>query len=190
MFGEKAVSLVKELHRCPDEQLHPVNEDLLRQVYAEMGALFEANKSDIEINDDNKMIPSIHLRHSALEHNRRCVLAYLKQRLNRITQFRWDHGAVLPEEIQVNMQEHEKQWFNKYNKSLANYMLSMNGLDITQNTVPPKSLKIQVRCLEEYGELETDSGDIVMLTLNSEHYLPLSECEHLIKQGVLQHMGS
>ena len=139
-----------------------------------MGALFEANKSDIEINDDNKMIPrcvemnisfrfsfvksknqqlfarpafycynyinlfysynyinffsnyinlfsnyinlfsnlppftcSIHLRHSALEHNRRCVLAYLKQRLNRITQFRWDHGAVLPEEIQVNMQEHE-----------------------------------------------------------------------------------
>ena len=50
---------------------------------------------------------SIHLRHSALEHNRRCVLAYLKQRLNRITQFRWDHGAVLPEEIQVNMQEHE-----------------------------------------------------------------------------------
>ena len=50
---------------------------------------------------------SIHLRHSALELNRRCVLAYLKQRLNRITQFRWDHGAVLPEEIQVNMQEHE-----------------------------------------------------------------------------------
>ena len=30
---------------------------LFVQVYAEMGALFEANKSDIEINDDNKMIP-------------------------------------------------------------------------------------------------------------------------------------
>ena len=46
-----------------------------------------------------------------------------------------------------------------------------------------------MRCLEDYGELETDSGDIIMLTVNSEHYLPLSQCETLIKQGVLQHIG-
>ena len=26
------MSLVKEFHRCPPEQLHPVNEDLMRQV--------------------------------------------------------------------------------------------------------------------------------------------------------------
>lgn len=169
-----------------------------------MAALFEANKTDIENREDindNKTIPSIHMRHSALEMDRRCVLAYLKQRLNKITGFRWNHGAVLPEEIQVSLQEHEvrggvrggwggsshifnfffnifniwkkyfkllnlkwepgrtqypnatyfksniwfqKQWFNKYNKSLATYMLSLRGLDITQNTVPPKSLKIQV----------------------------------------------
>ena len=32
MFGEKAVSLVRELHRAPAEQLPPLNEDLLRQV--------------------------------------------------------------------------------------------------------------------------------------------------------------
>ena len=47
----------------------------------------------------------------------------------------------------------------------------------------------QVRCLQDYGEFETEAGDMVMLTLNSEHYLPQSECEHLIKQGVLQHVG-
>ena len=32
MFGEKAISLVKEQHRCPSEQMCPLNEDLLRQV--------------------------------------------------------------------------------------------------------------------------------------------------------------
>jgi hypothetical protein len=52
---------------------------------------------------------------------------------------------MIENELPDNQQSFlQKQWYNKYNKSLANYMLSLNGLDITQNTVPPKSLKIQV----------------------------------------------
>lgn len=188
MFGEKAVALVRELHRAPPEQLPPLNEDLLRQALAEMNALFDANRAAFTL-DDDKLFPSIHMRHTAIESNKRCILAYLKQRLNRVVSFRWDYGAVLPEEQQMNLHEHEKKWFSRYNKALASFMISLNGLDLTQNRVPPKTLKVQVRCLEDYGELETESGDIIMLTLNSEHYLPLSQCETLIKQGVLQHIG-
>lgn len=39
-------------------------------------------------------------------------------------------------------------WFNKYSKSLANYMKSIgdnHGLNLTQDTKPPKSLYIEVR---------------------------------------------
>ena len=39
------------------------------------------------------------------------------------------------------------QWFNKYNKSLANYMRTIGGqggLDLTQDIMPPKSLYIEV----------------------------------------------
>ena len=79
-----------------------------------------------------------------MERNQRCALAYVKERVNRLHRYRWDFGAVLPEDLQVNMHEQEKQWFNKYNKSLAAYMVSIGGLDITQNTVPPKALKVQV----------------------------------------------
>ena len=39
------------------------------------------------------------------------------------------------------------QWFNQYKKSLANFMRSVGGeegLDITQDMKPPKSLYIEV----------------------------------------------
>lgn len=39
-------------------------------------------------------------------------------------------------------------WFNKYSKSLANYMKSIgdnHGVNLTQDTKPPKSLYIEVR---------------------------------------------
>jgi hypothetical protein len=39
-------------------------------------------------------------------------------------------------------------WFNKYSKSLANYMKSIgdnHGLNLTQDTKPPKSLYVEVR---------------------------------------------
>ena len=39
-------------------------------------------------------------------------------------------------------------WFNKYSKSLANYMKSIgdnHGLNLMQDTKPPKSLYIEVR---------------------------------------------
>ena len=40
------------------------------------------------------------------------------------------------------------QWFNKYNKSLANYMRSIGGgggLDLTQDMKPPKTLYVEVK---------------------------------------------
>lgn len=37
------------------------------------------------------------------------------------------------------------------------------GLDITQDMKPPKSLYIEVRCLKDYGEFEVDDGTSVLL---------------------------
>ncbi|XP_043762908.1 uncharacterized protein LOC122696855 [Cervus elaphus] len=50
-------------------------------------------------------------------------------------------------------------WFNGYKMSLATYMRSLagdQGLDITQDVKPPKSLYIEVRCLKDYGEFEVE----------------------------------
>lgn len=45
MFGEKAFELIKELERTPDS--NPVfNDDLVRQVLAEINAVFDENHAD------------------------------------------------------------------------------------------------------------------------------------------------
>lgn len=100
-------------------------------------------------------------------------------------------GSILPVEFRLNLSEQEIQWFHKYNRSLANYMRSIGGggvIDLTEYTTPPQTLYIEVRCLVDYGELETDSGTVVQLKKGSQHHLLRSQCEQLIRQGILEHV--
>nr|XP_013810973.1 PREDICTED: DNA replication complex GINS protein PSF1 [Apteryx mantelli mantelli] len=112
-------------------------------------------------------------------------------RLLRIRALRWEYGSILPNAIQFHMSAEEVEWFNRYKKSLATYMRSVGGeegLDLTQDIKPPKSLYIEVRCLKDYGEFEIDDGTTVLLKKNSQHFLPRWKCEQLIRQGVLEHV--
>ncbi|XP_009332002.1 PREDICTED: DNA replication complex GINS protein PSF1 [Pygoscelis adeliae] len=114
-------------------------------------------------------------------------------RLLRIRALRWEYGSVLPNAVQFHMSAEEVEWFNQYKKSLATYMRSVGGeegLDLTQDIKPPKSLYIEVRCLKDYGEFEIDDGTTVLLKKNSQHFLPRWKCEQLIRQGVLEHILS
>ncbi|KGL83176.1 DNA replication complex GINS protein PSF1, partial [Tinamus guttatus] len=102
-------------------------------------------------------------------------------------------GSVLPSAIHFHMSTEEVEWFNRYKKSLATYMRSVGGeegLDLTQDIKPPKSLYIEVRCLKDYGEFEIDDVPTVLRKKNSQHFLPRWKCEQLIRQGVLEHVLS
>jgi len=65
-------------------------------------------------------------------------------RLERIRDLRWTKGSVLPESDQLNMTDHELDFFSDYNKILASYMQTvgsvgeMDGLDLTEDFHPPK----------------------------------------------------
>ncbi|XP_008994121.3 DNA replication complex GINS protein PSF1 isoform X2 [Callithrix jacchus] len=226
MFCEKATELVRELHRAPEGQLPAFNEDGLRQVLEEMKALYEQNQSDVneaKSGGRSDLIPTIKFRHCSLLRNRRCTVAYLYDRLLRIRALRWEYGSILPNALRFHMSAEEMEWFNNYKKSLATYMRSLGGregLDITQDMKPPKSLYIErqgltvstgmnltiiavisnswaeaihlslVRCLKDYGEFEVDDGTSVLLKKNSQHFLPRWKCEQLIRQGVLEHILS
>lgn len=193
MLAEKALDLLRELQRTLDGSLPPYNEDGIRQILEEMKALFEQNQKDVSatVAGENGLFSGVQLRHSALERNKRCLLAYLYNRLDQIKKMRWEFGSVLPPEVKFNMSEQEVQWFSKYNKMLANYMRSIGGeggLDLTQDLKPPKTLYIEVRCLMDHGEFETQDGNILLLKKNSQHFMLRSECEHLIRQGILEHI--
>ena len=136
---------------------------------------------------------SVQIRHVALERNKRCLLAYLYNRIIRIMEHRWHFGSVIPLDIKSTICEPEFLFFSKYNKLLASYMKSIvegqYSLDLTQNMKPPKNLYIQVKVLTDFGEFETEDGDIVVLKKNSLHLLPRVQCELLISQGVLEHVS-
>lgn len=195
MFGEKALELIRDLHRNKEGALPGYNEDLIRQVLGEIHVLYDSNQKDAatlaNADSDQSKMASVKMRHAGLERNKRCLLTYLYNRLHRIKEMRWEFGSILPPEIRANLSEKEIQWFITYNRSLANYMRSIGGsggLDLTQDIMPPKSLYIEVRCIEDYGEFELEDGTILSLRKNTQHFLPRSQCEHLIRQGILQHI--
>lgn len=188
MLAEKALDLIKEESRAQDS-LPPFNEDKVRQVLEEMRLLFETNQAEIEANQ--VVTPAIHLRHAALERNRRCLLAYLNHRAEKIREMRWQFGAIIPPEVKTNFCEIEQNFFFNYGRTLATYMRSIGegiGIDLMNDLQPPRELFIAVRCKEDYGEVETDDGEIHVLKKDAQYFLPRSLCEHLIRQGVLDHV--
>ncbi|KAG8336229.1 DNA replication complex GINS protein PSF1 [Homalodisca vitripennis] len=85
------------------------------------------------------------------------------------------------------------KWFNSYSKSLAKYMKSLgrnHGLNLTQDIKPPKSLYVEVRSLMDYGKLELDDGEVIILKKNSQHLMPRSLSEPLIRQGILEQISN
>ncbi|XP_029330195.1 DNA replication complex GINS protein PSF1 [Mus caroli] len=117
MFCEKAMELVRELHRAPEGQLPAFNEDGLRQVLEEMKALYEQNQSDVnEAKSAGRgdLIPTIKFRHCALLRNRRCTIAYLYDRLLRIRALRWEYGSVLPNSLRFHMSAEEVRCLKDY----------------------------------------------------------------------------
>ncbi|XP_037072083.1 DNA replication complex GINS protein PSF1-like [Pollicipes pollicipes] len=192
MLTSKALELIRELKRSPDS-LPPYNEESVRLVLQEVRALFDDNRRDVVDLDGSagsNLSVAVWVRHAAIERNRRCLLAYLYHRLRSIGALRWSFGSVLPPDVKQNLSEAELAWFGSYSRSLAGYMRSIGetGLNLTDDLQPPKHLYIEVRCMEDYGEFETDEGDVVLLKKNSIHFLPRAQCQHLVRQGVLRHV--
>jgi GINS complex subunit 1 len=192
MFGEKALELLKELKRARAGTLPPYNEDSIRQIMEEMRVLFQQNQVEVRATSEGEqgLFSGIQLRHACLERNQRSLLIYLNNRLDSIRDMRWEIGSILPEDFRLSLCEQEIQWFQKYNRSLAVYMRNAGGgvIDMTQHRTPPKSLYIEVRCVKDYGELEMEDGTVVQLKKGSQHHLLRSQCELLIRQGILEHV--
>lgn len=93
------------------------------------------------------------------------------------------------------MSESEQIWFKSYCSSLSNFMQSDTAerggagfLNLTHYNQPPKSLFLEIRCLEDFGEFETEDGSILHLTKDSIHLMYRSDCEPLISQGIVEHI--
>lgn len=142
---------------------------------------------------DQSLLPIVNYRHLLMSRNKRCILAYLYNRLERIKSIRWEIGPVIPASLKTNMCAPEILWFNKYSEILSNYMSSLSddiALDITQHTRPPTSLYVEVKCLVDEGKFELDSGDTISMKKDTIHFIPRAQAEPLIRKGILEEMKS
>lgn len=204
MLCSKSFELIKQLDNnfSSAHELSPYNEDNVRYTFEECRTIFAQNQIDVQpvLRGDNSNLPTIQMRHAALQRNKRCLLTYVYTRMNWIASLRFELATVVaPKHIKQNMSDLEVIWFQRYSKTLANYMKSVSQatqitssniyhIDLTQYTKPPKSLYIHVRCLKEYGEIELSDGHTVSLVKDSQHYLLASDVQDLIKQGILEHI--
>ncbi|CAN0197061.1 unnamed protein product, partial [Hapterophycus canaliculatus] len=119
-----------------------------------------------------------------------------------ITQLRWETGPVVPQELQQSLSAREMEFFNTYDRILTRFtrvsyvvLLSPQGwliscglnLDLTADLQPPKELHVEVRVLNDCGEIMTDHG-CVKLDRGTTHLLRRSDVEHLVRQGLLQEL--
>ncbi|CAM9486333.1 unnamed protein product [Choristocarpus tenellus] len=189
-FGAKGKSLLVELQRS--DWLPQYSEDGVRGVLAEIQALWDelndtlGGRSTDDIPDPVKVSLVVH--HQALLRNKRCLLAYIKWRSDRIAQLRWETGPVVPQELQQNLSSREMEFFNKYDKILTGYMQDFE-LDLTADLQPPKELHVEVRVLQDCGEIMTDQGP-VKLDRGTTHLLRRSDVEHLVRQGFLHELDN
>ncbi|XP_025207687.1 DNA replication complex GINS protein PSF1-like isoform X2 [Melanaphis sacchari] len=180
MYCDKVIELLKELERSREDTIPPYNNDVINQVLSEMKTLDAEIIEFLRKQKDNLPLDAIRLRRAAIERNKRCLMTYIWTRLQRLKEMRWEIGAILPSDI---------EWFNNYCKSLVSYMKTIGsdtGLNLTQDTKPPKSLYTEVRSLVDAGKLELESGEVLILRKNSQYMLSRSQAEPLIRQGILE----
>ena len=135
------------------------------------------------------------VHYESLLRNKRLLLAYVLERMQKVKGFRWRLGNALPQNVQGRMAPEEVAFAAKYNQLLSDYMSGagtsdgLGQIDLTLDaTLPPKEPYITVLVKEDCGEVVTEDGKSVQLIPNSRHFLRRCDAEPLIQQGVLQHV--
>ncbi|KAL5984265.1 hypothetical protein ACLOJK_018369 [Asimina triloba] len=120
------------------------------------------------------------IHHLSLTRNKRCLMAYMYNRAEIIRSLRWKVGPVLPQEIQEKLNQSEEEYFKNHSTALESYMSELD-LDLTVDMVPPKDPYIQVRVLDDIGEVLLGDQS-ASLVCHSVHSLKRTDAEPFISQ--------
>jgi len=128
--------------------------------------------------------------HTSLQRNKRLVLAYLMERINRIKTMAWEMSYV-PHNSKPNLSRPEVDFFSSYTMLMRNYSKNFDTehftLDLTDDLqVPPTDLFVEVRVLKDLGEVYTEEGAI-NLQKGTQHTMRRIDAEPYIRQGALEH---
>ena len=121
--------------------------------------------------------------------NRDMLLCYLRTRMERIEQGRWDVAGTLPDDALELLSPNEREYDREYAKLLSEFQTSYD-MDLTRDTKPPSDLYIKVLAREEVGAfIGPESGATIdPVKAGDTIFLRRGDVEPLIRQGRLEHI--
>eukprot|EP00401_Gymnodinium_catenatum_P044621 CAMPEP_0117528426 /NCGR_PEP_ID=MMETSP0784-20121206/37308_1 /TAXON_ID=39447 /ORGANISM="" /LENGTH=207 /DNA_ID=CAMNT_0005324711 /DNA_START=153 /DNA_END=776 /DNA_ORIENTATION=- len=194
---KKAVQLLQELKRS--KWLPQFNDKLIKEVVEEILSDTKEMTGLVSQNEDLEEVPpevaaGLCLYNDLVDRNRRCLLAYLNYRLEKIEELRWEVGLMVPEAKIQKLHDSEKQYLHIHNGILDRYMkrylpTAKDPLDLTADAEAPEDLNVQVRVKEEgLGEIVTADSGVVRLRKGYQLFLKRSDVEQLIRAGKVVHV--
>eukprot|EP00605_Chrysophyceae_sp_TOSAG23-4_P000809 GSChrysophyteH1.ASY1.ANO1.899.1 assembled CDS len=187
-YCTKGKELLLDLQRS--DWLPAYDEDGIRSVLGEIDDIstrvHELFRPDMPPNEKANII----YLHACGTRNMQYSQAYFLHRMNKLRSIRWEAGPVLPDHLlqKKTLNPAEEAYFNDYNDLLADYFEKID-LDLAADLEPPRDLMVEIRVLQNCGEIITENGS-VSLDKGSTHFLRRSDIEHLIRLGKVEMFAS
>lgn len=190
-YTAEGVELLMELKRA--FWLAPYNTDKVRAVVEKIVALWGESQALQQLEGYDPRDPADNcaaiVSLLTMVRNRDFVLAYLRFRMERIEEMRWDVAVAIPDEEQQVLSPSEKRFNEEYNELLGAYQTEYD-LDLTRDRDPPLyNLYIKAKVLRDVGQfVGPESGANHELRKGDEVHLRRADVEHLVRRGDVEHI--
>lgn len=221
MYGDLAVQLITAAHRStlsttPQLPLPKYALPLILAICLECRQLAAsitagAENGEASLSQDPSLICNLTVQHMSARRNKRCLLAYLHNRVGGIKERWWDAGGGLAyllstpasnfaaegtaagtetevPDLRSALSPQEMDFLKGYNNLLLDYKQDfLDVLDLTAGIdKPPGELMVDVRVVKDAGEVVLEGGERVDFRKGERFRLERSGVERLIVQGFLE----
>lgn len=216
MYGDLANKLVLEAKRSShlsDLPLyqHEIIHDIVREITdlnRDVEYLNDQNGNHHTMEEQVRRVNQCQLfvTHLCLRRNKRCLLAYQKQRADKIDEFCWlNIDPVLRRDSQTatadasnasiaaqgpthlaleNLSQAEQDYYKQYQDLILDFKSTFSDIDLSGVLTPPTEIFVDVRVLKDGGEVQTEYGAFNLIK-DSQFYVRKSDVDRLIQQGYL-----
>ena len=155
-------------------------------------------KNDGLDKSDPKFAVNLIVHDQFFQRDKRCVLAYLYERLQRLKRLYREKGHTTQVEdfFRNNMSSWEQEFLQEYDTLFASYNTAI-GSDLGSDLNAPRDAFVQVKVLKDYGEIVLTggsggggfgSGSTIRLTKDSVYFLSENDADPLIAKGIVKRL--
>ncbi|CAA7022930.1 unnamed protein product [Microthlaspi erraticum] len=199
MYGRKGYQLVKDFASGEKGQLKPFNSKLFDETVEEcdqnhhliQSLIRKMQQEGLDVqNNRNADHYGALVHHLSLIRNKRCLMAYVYNRVEIVRDLAWRVGLELldlPSEIQEKLTTLEKEYFKNHSVAIKTYMGKV-GIELNVDMVPPKDPYIKVRVLDDIDEGIVLGDKVTNFSRHSMHFVKRTDAEPYISRGQMEEL--